>query len=74
MGEVYIFSLVYVYTLYIYFLRTHISIVGLKGGHLLPSNTGHLGIVCSCHCCHMSILKFCEVNNDKTGSTLLRSF
>lgn len=31
-----------------------------KSGHLLLSNTGHLGIVCSCHCCHMSILKFCE--------------
>ncbi|XP_073223764.1 uncharacterized protein [Cicer arietinum] len=29
-------------------------------GHLLLSNTGLLGIVCSCHRCHMSILKFCE--------------
>ncbi|XP_061376429.1 uncharacterized protein LOC133318449 isoform X2 [Gastrolobium bilobum] len=31
-----------------------------KSGHLLLSNTGLLGIVCSCHCCHMSVLKFCE--------------
>ncbi|XP_045822570.1 uncharacterized protein LOC123915468 isoform X5 [Trifolium pratense] len=31
-----------------------------KSGHLLISNTWLLGIVCSCHCCHMSILKFCE--------------
>ncbi|KAK7383483.1 hypothetical protein VNO78_29162 [Psophocarpus tetragonolobus] len=31
-----------------------------KSGHLLLSNTGLLGIVCSCHCWHMSVLKFCE--------------
>ncbi|XP_020235631.1 uncharacterized protein LOC109815338 isoform X3 [Cajanus cajan] len=31
-----------------------------KSGHLLLSNTGLLGIVCSCHCCHMSVRKFCE--------------
>lgn len=31
-----------------------------KSGHLLLSNTGLLGIVCSCHCFHMSVLKFCE--------------
>ncbi|TKY58112.1 Histone-lysine N-methyltransferase trr [Spatholobus suberectus] len=31
-----------------------------KSGYLLISNTGLLGIVCSCHCCHMSVLKFCE--------------
>ncbi|XP_028208547.1 uncharacterized protein LOC114391790 isoform X1 [Glycine soja] len=31
-----------------------------KSGHLLLSNTGLLGIVCSCHCCHMSVVKFCE--------------
>ncbi|KAF7817278.1 Histone-lysine N-methyltransferase TRX1 [Senna tora] len=31
-----------------------------KSGYLLLSNTGLLGIVCSCHCCHMSVLKFCE--------------
>ncbi|XP_060673473.1 uncharacterized protein LOC107421144 isoform X3 [Ziziphus jujuba] len=30
------------------------------GGYLLLSNTGLLGIVCSCHCFHMSVLKFCE--------------
>ncbi|XP_030481904.2 uncharacterized protein LOC115698826 isoform X2 [Cannabis sativa] len=30
------------------------------GGYLLISNTGLLGIVCSCHCIHMSVLKFCE--------------
>jgi len=70
--EKFIFSLWFMLYL-VYLLRTHISIVDLKGGHLLLSNTRHLGIVCSCHCCHMSILKFCEVNNDKTGSTLLRS-
>ncbi|XP_075643736.1 uncharacterized protein LOC142614956 isoform X3 [Castanea sativa] len=29
-------------------------------GHLLLSNTGLLGIVCSCHCFHMSVSKFCE--------------
>ncbi|KAK7320672.1 hypothetical protein VNO77_30365 [Canavalia gladiata] len=31
-----------------------------KSGYLLLSNTGLLGIVCSCHCCHMSVLKFSE--------------
>ncbi|KAJ1407786.1 Jas TPL-binding domain [Sesbania bispinosa] len=31
-----------------------------KCGYLLLSNTGLLGIICSCHCCHMSVLKFCE--------------
>ncbi|CAJ1972051.1 unnamed protein product [Sphenostylis stenocarpa] len=31
-----------------------------KSGHLLLSHTGLLGVVCSCHCCHMSVLKFCE--------------
>ncbi|XP_027333315.1 uncharacterized protein LOC113848126 [Abrus precatorius] len=31
-----------------------------KSGYLLLSNIGLLGIVCSCHCCHMSVLKFCE--------------
>ncbi|MED6110153.1 hypothetical protein PIB30_040307 [Stylosanthes scabra] len=31
-----------------------------KSGYLLLSNTGLLGIVCSCHHCHMSVLKFCE--------------
>ncbi|XP_062098218.1 uncharacterized protein LOC133804082 isoform X3 [Humulus lupulus] len=30
------------------------------GGYLLISNTGLLGIVCSCHSIHMSVLKFCE--------------
>ncbi|KAK9280332.1 hypothetical protein L1049_014020 [Liquidambar formosana] len=29
-------------------------------GELLLSNTGLLGVVCSCHCLHMSISKFCE--------------
>ncbi|PQQ03797.1 uncharacterized protein Pyn_15710 [Prunus yedoensis var. nudiflora] len=29
-------------------------------GYLLLSNTGLVGIVCSCHCLHMSVLKFCE--------------
>ena len=31
------------------------------GGYLLISNTGLLGIVCTCHYLHMSVLKFCEV-------------
>ncbi|XP_017430072.1 uncharacterized protein LOC108337982 isoform X4 [Vigna angularis] len=31
-----------------------------KSGHLLLSHTGLLGVVCSCHCSHMSVLKFCE--------------
>ncbi|KAI4316365.1 hypothetical protein L6164_024351 [Bauhinia variegata] len=31
-----------------------------KSGFLLLSNTGLLGIVCSCHYLHMSVLKFCE--------------
>ncbi|KAJ7966224.1 Histone-lysine N-methyltransferase-like protein [Quillaja saponaria] len=31
-----------------------------ESGYLLLSNTGLLGIVCSCHCFHMSVLKFCE--------------
>nr|XP_025659824.1 uncharacterized protein LOC112755751 isoform X2 [Arachis hypogaea] len=31
-----------------------------KSGYLLLSNTGLLGIVCLCHSCHMSVLKFCE--------------
>ncbi|XP_068471510.1 uncharacterized protein [Phaseolus vulgaris] len=31
-----------------------------KCGHLLLSHTGLLGVFCSCHCCHMSVLKFCE--------------
>ncbi|PON71299.1 Methyltransferase [Parasponia andersonii] len=30
------------------------------GGYLLISNTGLLGIVCSCHYIHTSVLKFCE--------------
>ncbi|XP_059459426.1 uncharacterized protein LOC132188988 isoform X3 [Corylus avellana] len=29
-------------------------------GYLLLSNTGLLGIVCLCHCFHMSVSKFCE--------------
>ncbi|KAK2659681.1 hypothetical protein Ddye_006214 [Dipteronia dyeriana] len=29
-------------------------------GDLLLSNTGLLGIVCSCHCFHMSVANFCE--------------
>lgn len=57
--EKFIFS---VWLMFIYLLRTQICIVELQGGHLLLSNTGLLGIVCSCHRCHMSILKFCEVN------------
>ncbi|KAM7275643.1 hypothetical protein ACFE04_017509 [Oxalis oulophora] len=31
-----------------------------KTGHLLLSNTGIIGILCSCHCFNMSISKFCE--------------
>ncbi|XP_042989287.1 uncharacterized protein LOC122316660 isoform X3 [Carya illinoinensis] len=31
-----------------------------KSGHLLLSNTGLLGIVCTCHYFHMSVSKFCE--------------
>jgi hypothetical protein len=57
------------FILYIFVENSHFY-CWLEGGHLLISNTGLLGIVCSCHCCHMSILKFCEVNYDKTGSTL----
>ncbi|XP_039018788.1 uncharacterized protein LOC120150137 isoform X2 [Hibiscus syriacus] len=30
------------------------------GGYLLLSNTGLLGIVCSCHFFHTSVAKFCE--------------
>ncbi|KAJ4827238.1 hypothetical protein Tsubulata_015200 [Turnera subulata] len=29
-------------------------------GDLLLSNTGLLGILCSCHCFHMSVSRFCE--------------
>lgn len=32
-----------------------------KGGDLLLSNTGLLGVLCSCHGLHMSIAKFSEV-------------
>ncbi|KAK7311225.1 hypothetical protein RJT34_09228 [Clitoria ternatea] len=31
-----------------------------RSGYLLLSNTGLLGIVCSCHYFHMSVLRFCE--------------
>ncbi|KAJ6373189.1 hypothetical protein OIU76_027512 [Salix suchowensis] len=31
-----------------------------KSGELLLSSTGLLGILCSCHCFHMSVSKFCE--------------
>eukprot|EP00257_Ricinus_communis_P025810 XP_025013224.1 uncharacterized protein LOC8280110 isoform X2 [Ricinus communis] len=31
-----------------------------RSGDLLLSNTGLLGILCSCHCFHMSVSKFCE--------------
>ncbi|XP_020536500.2 uncharacterized protein LOC105637593 isoform X1 [Jatropha curcas] len=31
-----------------------------RSGDLLLSNTGLLGILCSCHCFHMSVAKFCE--------------
>ncbi|KAJ6434877.1 hypothetical protein OIU84_000175 [Salix udensis] len=37
----------------------HVFCVG-KSGELLLSSTGLLGILCSCHCFHMSVSKFCE--------------
>ena len=71
MLEAYIFLLVKIYPWYIYIDNSHFY-CQFKGGHLLLSNTGLLGIVCSCHCCHMSVLKFCEVNSIKTDTALLQ--
>ncbi|CAK7353818.1 unnamed protein product [Dovyalis caffra] len=43
------------------FSRQHPRVFCLgKSGELLLSSTGLPGILCSCHCFHMSVSKFCE--------------